>query len=338
MFNSIFMLYANNIKAGLRPYYHRFQKRKNALLYGSCAVLLYHRVTRLESDPQLLSVSPENFQAHLELLREKYKVLSAEEFSHHFTTGKRFPKKAVFLTFDDGYADNHLEARPILESMQMQALFYISTWFIEHQKEYWWDELEHLLLVPSELPNDLAATEEGVTIYVKRGQTESIHGTYAMLCERLKQLSFEQRENVLQLLRDQLKYPGLRASHRPMSVAELKAFATSASVAIGAHTEHHPSLGYLSAEDQRREILTSADQLEKWLGKRPDYFSYPFGTGADYNETSISICTEAGFKHTAANYPGLVHKKSPRHAFPRFLVRDWNKAEFEKQLHAFFNS
>jgi peptidoglycan/xylan/chitin deacetylase (PgdA/CDA1 family) len=123
-----------------------------------------------------------------------------------------------------------------------------------------------------------------------------------------------------------------------MSVAELKAFATSPSVAIGAHTEHHPSLGYLSAEDQRHEILTSADQLEKWLGKRPDYFSYPFGTGADYNETSISICTEAGFKHTAANYPGLVHKKSPRHAFPRFLVRDWNKAEFEKQLHAFFNS
>lgn len=338
MCNSIFMLYANNIKAGLRPYYHRFQKRKNALLYGSCAVLLYHRVTRLSSDPQLLAVTPEHFQEHLEVLREKYHVLNTEEFTHHFVSGKRFPKKAVFLTFDDGYADNHLEARPILEAMQMQALFYISTWFIAQQKEYWWDELEHLLLTPSDLPNDFAATEEGITIYLKRGQKESIYSTYAMLCERLKQLTFSQRENVLQLLRKHLNDAGLHDSHRPMRISELQDFANSPSVSIGAHTEHHPSLGYLSKEEQMREIHASVNRLEEWLGKKPLYFSYPFGTGADFNDTSLSLCSDAGFLHTAANYPGLVHKKSPRHAFPRFLVRDWSKAEFEKQLHAFFRS
>lgn len=330
------MQYVENIKSALRPHFHRIVRRGNTMYHGGCAVLLYHRVTQLKNDPQLLAVEPENFRAHLKVLREKYNVLSSEEFTFIFTSGKRFPKGSVLLTFDDGYADNYYEARPILESMEMQALFYVSTGFIANQREYWWDELERILLLNFNPDLEFAETLEGVQINCNGRERHTLIAAYSMLCDQLKRMTTTRREHIMQVLRDSFFSAETRSSHRPMSILELREFAKSSSVSLGAHTEFHASLGYLNIEEQQREIEKSIQDLTDWVGIRPSYFSYPFGTGADFNEESQELCQQLGFQHAAANFPGLVNQTSLRFAFPRFLIRNWDISEFESRMRSFF--
>lgn len=325
-------------KAGFRPLLQRARTTRDRLRGGACAVLLYHRVVDIPTDPQLLAVRPAHFDAHMALLKERYHVLSVEEFDHHLLGRIRFPKRAVLLTFDDGYADNHLHARPLLEKHGYQALFYIASGYIGSGREFWWDELERLLLLNDQLPEQMAFTKDRlqITWSVDAGDPRKLAGiTYGNLLGVMRALPSGMRDAILDELRTVLGSPMQRRSHLPMSVDELLRFASSPSVEIGAHTQWHPSLAQVDEAEQRTEITGSKEDLEHLLGKKVKYFSYPFGTGADFNTTTERIAQEAGFLHTAANFPGFVHAHSPIHRFPRFLVRDWDGPEFASRMGTF---
>ena len=68
-------------------------------------------------------------------------------------------------------------------------------------------------------------------------------------------------------------------------LAELNALGFS----IGAHTLTHRRLSTLTEEEQREEIIESADILESRLGCSIETFAYPFGSAADYDDTSVAI-------------------------------------------------
>lgn len=317
---------------------HRARSTWCRALGGACAVLLYHRVDDIPTDPQLLAVKPAHFDAHLALLKERYHVLSVEEFDHHLLGRKRFPKHAVLLTFDDGYADNHLHARPLLEKHGFQALFYIASGYIGSGREYWWDELERLLLLNDHLPAQMAFAVDPVRIAwsVDAGDPRKLARiAYENQLGVMRAMPSVVRDAILEELRTVLGSPMHRRSHLPMAEEELKRFAASPSVVIGAHTKWHPSLAQVDEAEQRTEVTGSKKDLEQLLGRKVKYFSYPFGTGADFNAVTERIAREAGFLHTAANYPGFVHARSPLHRFPRFLVRDWDEAEFARRMDSF---
>lgn len=326
---------ASSLKDRLRPYVVKARNLKNTVLHGSCAVLLYHRVALLETDPQLLAVSPQRFERHLALLKKNYHVLSVEEFDHYFLQGKKFPARSVLLTFDDGYADNHHQARPILEQQRMEALFYIASGYIGSNREFWWDEVERLLLVNKELPPAFYYGKGPVLLDLS-GTEQGLKPIYDSLLDVLKRMPSKERDAVISDLRTGLNSPAPRTSHLPMTRAELQAFATSPSVVIGAHTVGHPSLASLEGEGQKQEINDSVEALEGILGRKVPYFSYPFGTGADFSDTTEKLAEDAGFKHVAANWPALVYRRSPRFSFPRFLVRDWEVEEFSQRMNTFF--
>jgi peptidoglycan/xylan/chitin deacetylase (PgdA/CDA1 family) len=298
-----------NIKSRLNKVVNKYHK----IVHGSCAVLLYHRVTTLESDPQLLSVTPQNFDAQMKWLKQHYNVLTVSQFNKHIKYNHKFPENSVLLTFDDGYADNLHEALPILEKHDLQALFYIATATLNTSNEYWWDAVERILLL--------------------NGKDKEL---YEKQLPILRVTPPKERDKVImQWARD---FGGLegRESHRALTFFELKKMSLSKSAVIGAHTHWHPSLAALSAEEQKEEIYTSVAILEEMLKMNIKHFSFPFGTKQDYNEDTLDICKEMGFDLVAANYPELTHCKSNPMHFPRFLVRDWKVEEFEQNLQSFF--
>ncbi|HJW31432.1 MAG TPA: polysaccharide deacetylase family protein, partial [Saprospiraceae bacterium] len=109
-------------------------------------VLVYHRVTKLALDPQLLAVTPDLFREHLEILKT-YPILRFED------DWSDAQEPSVVITFDDGYADNFHEVMPILTDFGVPATFFVSAGAIGSQREFWWDELERLILTPSTIPD-----------------------------------------------------------------------------------------------------------------------------------------------------------------------------------------
>ena len=53
--------------------------------------------------------------------------------------------RSVVITFDDGYRDNLLVAKPILEEHGLPATVFVTTGYVGSNRDFWWDELESLL-------------------------------------------------------------------------------------------------------------------------------------------------------------------------------------------------
>lgn len=331
------MPFVADLKDRLWPWVQRARLERDRIWGGNCVVLLYHRVFNAPQDPQRLCVSPENFDAHLSLLNERFRVLSMEEFDHYLLGRKRFPKNSVFITFDDGYADNHRYARPLLEKHHAQGLFYISSGYIGSGREYWWDELERLLLLPADRPVGINVEHAGVVVsWNEMPKAELLRALYERLLVVLRPMPSRDRDVFLDLLSANLPHvPDTRADHLAMDHDELLAFSGSPAVFIGAHTVGHPSLAGISVDQQRHEVGQSRRDLEQWLSMPVDRFAYPFGTPADHDAITRDLVRKAGFRHAAANHPGIVHARSPHFAFNRVLVRDGGEEALMRTLAPF---
>lgn len=326
----------DKIKSILKKSALVLKKQYHKTFYGSCAVLLYHRVTDLKTDPQLLAVSPKNFDAQLDVLSNKYCLLTIDEFYKHLHNKKKFPKNSVLLTFDDGYADNYLEALPLLVKHKAQALFYVATGTLNTSNEYWWDAVERIVLLSPNIPANATFILNTVPYKLESLDLAKRLDLYEKFLVEFRKLPSFVRDGKINELAQLFGSTEVRVTHRAMTFDELKKMNASSSAVIGAHTHLHPSLAALNFKEQFDEISSSKKILEEIIGKKITHFSYPFGTQNDYNTDTIKIVKQLDFKMVAANFPYIVHKNSDRYRFPRFLVRNWKAEEFEKNLQTFF--
>jgi peptidoglycan/xylan/chitin deacetylase (PgdA/CDA1 family) len=92
-------------------------------------ILMYHEIAPPTETRSRLAVSPENFAAQLGYLRSAgFTTLTAAELSARLTAGAgRLPDRPVVLTFDDGYADFHRRAMPVLAQHGFTATLFVTT-------------------------------------------------------------------------------------------------------------------------------------------------------------------------------------------------------------------
>jgi peptidoglycan/xylan/chitin deacetylase (PgdA/CDA1 family) len=317
-------------------------------------ILVYHRVIELSADPYLLGVTPQHFAEHLEVLRRRGRAMRLEQLTQALQTGNP-PRGAVVVTFDDGYADNLYTAKPLLERYDIPATVFVTTGQVGKEREFWWDELERVLLQPGTLPKRLCLTINGTSWDWDLGETVAYsdgdcrdhrswnigqddptarHHLYRALYQRLLLLPDGERWTLLdELLRWAGREALPRPSHRVLSDDELVRLSEGGLVEVGAHTVTHPVLSELPAAAQWNEIGQSKAYLEKLLGSTVTTFAYPYGA---YTPGTAAIVQAAGFHSACAALSRTVRGGTDRFQLPRVLARDWDGEAFDRHLGAFF--
>ncbi len=320
----------------------------------SALILVYHRVTELESDPQLLAVTPKNFAEHLEILRSQANPIPLKRLIETLAEGN-IPNRGVVVTFDDGYSDNLKQAKPILERYGIPATVFISAGATSSKREFWWDELERLLLHTGNLPEKLTLNINGQIIRWELGEmTEYLeqdywqhrdwnvnekvdptlrHSIYRSLHQRLRPLPFREQQKVLE---DLSAVAGvqtiIRCEYLPLTPDEILALVQGGLIEVGAHTMTHTVLATLPHNAQQAEIEQSKSELEKIIGNPIASFAYPYGSRADYSRETVALVREAGFSCACSNFPEVIWNEADPFQLPRILIQDCDGDSFARRL------
>jgi peptidoglycan/xylan/chitin deacetylase (PgdA/CDA1 family) len=104
-----------------------------ALLGRSRAVVLYyHRV----GGRDVWTKPSEEFRRELAYLKSRYECIGFHQLCERIRADQPMRKRAVVITFDDGYRDNFTEAVPALKDAGITATFFVATGFIETEREF----------------------------------------------------------------------------------------------------------------------------------------------------------------------------------------------------------
>jgi peptidoglycan/xylan/chitin deacetylase (PgdA/CDA1 family) len=330
-----------------------FARLKNSLknlLQRKAVILMYHQVCERESDPWELAVSPANFEEQLDFIRQHFDVVPLDELAASIRK-KNLGAKKLAITFDDGFADNYTIARPILESYQFPATFYLATGSLGNRNLYWWDELEMIILHTPVLPEKFETEVGGKPIefefasdhILTKELVEEIRKWKAVLPSgnerislfltlwlNIQPLPFPQQAKALADIRD---WARVRTVDYPqgqvMTVSEVNSLIENPLFGIGAHTVHHAMLGRQEAEIQAYEVQESKKVIEDLSRRAITGFAYPYG---NYNALTKVLLRDAGFRYAVSTEYRFATEKDDIYELPRMQVKNWNQKEFAEHL------
>ena len=281
------------IRTGLRP--RRREQR------GPAVILMYHSISGGRPDPWELCVAPALFAQQVQLLRDRYGVVPLGELRSALARNE-LRTRTVALTFDDGYRDNLLVAKPLLEEHGLPATVFVTTGYVGSSRDFWWDELESF------------SASAGVAS--------------RELWEELRALAHEERAARLDTLwaSIDMRRPD---SSLTLSAEELERLANGGLVTLGAHTVTHPHLASLPLPAQRHEIEASKAYLAEIANCPVKDFSYPHG---DFSQETLALVQSAGFETACTTHSAPVTRETRCLELPRIQVGNWDADALEREL------
>lgn len=91
-------------------------------------VLLYHKISKPRPDTRIRGAftPPNRFRRQMCYLKDQgFTFYTTSELIKYFEERGEFPKRAVALTFDDGWKDNYSNAFPVLKELGIKATIFI---------------------------------------------------------------------------------------------------------------------------------------------------------------------------------------------------------------------
>lgn len=286
------------------------------------SVLVLHRVLA-EADslfPEAM-VAP-RFTELCRWLDSMFQVVPLDEGVRQLKEGS-LPERALAITFDDGYADNHDVALPILSRHGLPATFFIATGFLG--RGCMWNDLVIEAFRDTKLQRVDLSDLLGAGVY----SLGKLHDRRLALEDVIAKAKYLQPERRLELVgkvgaRLEVDPPaGMMMTHN--EVVALR----KAGMQIGAHTVSHPILATLDAVEKRREIGESKRVLEAVLGEPIALFAYPNGKpGEDFDDDSVQAVREAGFTIAVTTARGAANRLTDTLQIPRFMPWDRTRLRF----------
>lgn len=248
-------------------------------------VLAYHRVAEPDASaglyPGLVSATPAEFEAQMEYLAARRRVVSLDELLGAREGAAAVPPRSVMVTVDDAYRDFAEAVWPAMRRLGLPVTLFVPTAFPDRPEGFWWDRLYDAVarLEPGPLETPAGTVEVGA----ERG------AAFRAVRDLLKELPHEQALAVV----DGVAARAAPAPPRPAPVLgwdELRALAREG-VALAAHSRSHALLTRVAPERAREEIAGSLADLRRELGSAPPALAYPSGA---LNDAVVGLAEQAG--------------------------------------------
>jgi len=295
---------------------------------------MYHRIAAVDRDASGMNVSPEHFRAQLEtLIGAGFSIVPLHTLAESVRRGRVPPRTAV-LTFDDGYLDALSTASPILDEFDAPATFFIVGRALESGYRFWWDILDEALVSnPPDKPQ-LRIRIGGNVVDLPTFSPVQRTATRAQLRDICFSLGPEERNHVARSIAEWSESSGAQPPGiRPMSSEEIVELAALPNLYIGAHTDNHPWLPYLTRDQQEEEILGSKTRLEQLLNHPITSFAYPYGS---CDAVSTAIVRHSGFGEAVTTEPRAVSATEDLFTLPRIEATNCDGKSLLSRLNSLF--
>ena len=293
------------------------------------SVLAYHQVL-LVKDALLPGVpSAAEFERTMGWVKETFNVVSLADGVAGLRAGK-LPRRALAITFDDGYANNATLAAPILSRLGLHATFFVATGYLDGGRMFNDTVIE---AVRGACGDELDLAALGLGRYALHSD-EDRRKAIAHILQAIKYKPVLERTELSERV---AASAGVRPRRDLMMTSEQAAGLAQQGFELGGHTVHHPILAGLDTEVARDEIGRGRRRVEELAGRRATLFAYPNGTpGRDYTPESVRLVREAGFEAAVSASPGAGRPGWDLYQIPRFtpwdpgplrfVARMWNNA------------
>ncbi|MCS6285456.1 MAG: polysaccharide deacetylase family protein [Nitrospira sp.] len=306
---------------------------KHIVLRKKAVVLMYHRVltreerARTGSHPGIV-VDRDAFASQMAMLKQRFNVLSVEEFADRMERKIPFDDASCLLTFDDGWRDNFSHALPILQRYGLPAVVFLPVKFIGGRRIFWQEHLTHLTLKAVKQARCEPGCRERLRKLLALADLDSMldlpdHDPRLAIMEavrRQKRLATSVIETTIASLASELDLRG--DDHESLDGfldwEQVKSMARQG-IAFGGHGGEHRILTFVSLSEAQDEIRSAKDVIAGHLQETVPIFSYPNG---NWSPDVAKLVEKAGYRLAFTTEPGFVSCEDNRFTVRRINIHE----------------
>jgi peptidoglycan/xylan/chitin deacetylase (PgdA/CDA1 family) len=252
----------------------------SSMLKNCNPVLVYHGVYRdVPNDmrEKLHNVHPETIHGHLSYLKKKYRMVSVDELASQMESSG-----IAAITFDDGYKCVIDDMYDILLDLGIPFTIFINSASMQN-RVFWRDKVRYII------NNNLVAECESF-----------LHSTKVLDNFSFYKYTKDPENNsrsVDEELDEFLKHKDISLEIRNHCFDDMRYFKNHELISYGNHTHNHYVLSSLSRDEQADEIHRTLQFLQSIQNIQvSEVFSIPFGQPRDFNDDTLSILRELGYR------------------------------------------
>jgi peptidoglycan/xylan/chitin deacetylase (PgdA/CDA1 family) len=267
-------------------------------MFGPGLVVLgYHNVEATACFPAAPGTGTRALRQQLKVLRKIANIVPLEDALEKMARGRPLPRRAVAITFDDGYRDNLTIAGPLLRHLGVPATCFLVPDILSGTVSPWWEELAWAL------SESRAGCIEWCDRRIPLQTRSERRSAFRELSSVLKGMNSERREAAVGQL---VTAADPRKPYRPdlhfldwEGAERLRDY-----MAIGSHSLRHAILSCEEAQAQQEDLVAARRQLSDRLGVEINLLAYPNGSRADYNGNTLEAAAHAGYAFGVTTEPG----------------------------------
>jgi peptidoglycan/xylan/chitin deacetylase (PgdA/CDA1 family) len=254
-------------------------------------VVNYHYVREVHTSkyPSIFAVTPTQLRQQLEIIGKHFSIIKPEELIRLYSKGEDIRDRLYCLiTFDDGLKEQYTLAKPVLDSLNIKAVFFVNGSCIEKKKVNTVHKIHWIrsIIPPGEFIEIVESTLRKANINVpvslenfKPVEGQNIYDTLEVRYIKYL-LNHMLPSEIIEKIIEEIykKYNDNEAGHSNTFYMNKDMISDLADkLMVGSHGYEHNVKSQISESEIIEDLQRNQILLKELTGKRTHFISYPYG-------------------------------------------------------------